>query len=65
MAAMTVAVAVGGAGVGAKAAALQRVLPGMAHYDVGGFRLNLRSGVRVAPSAIELVSISADGRLIR
>lgn len=65
IAAKTLAEAVRRAGRGAKAAALQRVLPGMAHYDVGGFRLNLRSGVREATSAIELVSISADGRLIR
>lgn len=37
----------------------------MQDYDVGGFRLNLRGGVNEATAAIDLVSISADGRVIR
>ncbi|MFT4265684.1 MAG: ABC transporter substrate-binding protein [Xenophilus sp.] len=65
IAAKTFAEAARRAGRGANGAALQRALAGMAQHDVGGFRLNLRSGVREASSAIELVSISADGRVIR
>ena len=53
------------AGRGANGATLARTLAGMAHYDVGGFRLHLRAGVRESTTAIELVSISADGRIIR
>lgn len=50
---------------GGRGAALARTLAGTPSYDVGGFRLNLRAGVREARSAIELVSIGADGRVIR
>ncbi|MDA7418211.1 ABC transporter substrate-binding protein [Xenophilus arseniciresistens] len=53
------------AGRGANGAMLARALSGMPNYDVGGFRLNLRAGPREATSAIELVSIGADGRIIR
>ncbi|MDQ7999752.1 MAG: ABC transporter substrate-binding protein [Pseudomonadota bacterium] len=50
---------------GGRGPTLARTLAGMTNYDAGGFRLNLRAGVREATSAIELVSISADGRVIR
>jgi len=66
IAAKTLAEAVRRAGRGAGGgAALQRALAGMGHFDVGGFRVSLRSGVREAAAAVELVAISADGRLIR
>lgn len=50
---------------GGRGPTLARTLAGMTTYDVGGFRLNLRAGVREATSAIDLVSITADGRVIR
>ena len=65
IAAKTLCEAVRRTGRGANSATLARTLAGMEHYDVGGFRLNLRAGVRQATTAIELVSISADGRIIR
>ncbi|WP_225782952.1 ABC transporter substrate-binding protein [Xenophilus sp. Marseille-Q4582] len=65
IAAKTLCEAVRRTGRGATSAALARTLAGMTHYAVGGFRLNLRAGVREATTAIELVSISADGRIIR
>ncbi len=46
-------------------AALQRTLSGMTAYDVGGFRINLRAGVRDAAWGIELVTVTADGRVVR
>ncbi|MGJ7492137.1 ABC transporter substrate-binding protein [Variovorax sp. ZT4R33] len=45
--------------------ALQRTLTGMTAYDVGGFRLNLRAGARDAAWGIELVTVTADGRVVR
>ena len=45
--------------------AMQRTLTAMQGYDAGGFRVNLRGTVREAAAAIDLVSISADGRVIR
>ncbi|RZL61477.1 MAG: ABC transporter substrate-binding protein [Variovorax sp.] len=39
--------------------------PAMQGYDAGGFRVNLRGATREAAAAIDLVSISADGRVIR
>ena len=45
--------------------ALQRSLTSMTSYDVGGFRLNLRAGVRDSAWAIDLVTVTADGRVVR
>jgi ABC-type branched-subunit amino acid transport system substrate-binding protein len=45
--------------------ALQRTLTGMTAYDVGGFRINLRAGARDAAWGIELVTVTADGRVVR
>lgn len=50
---------------GGRGPTLARTLSGMTTYDVGGFRLNLRAGMRETMSAIDLVSITADGRVIR
>jgi len=52
-------------GRGAGRATLQRTLAGMTGHDVGGYRLPLRAGIRDATSVIDLVSITADGRIIR
>lgn len=53
------------AGAGFSRATAQRTLAGMNGFDVGGLRMQLQAGVRESGWAIELVSISADGRLIR
>ena len=46
-------------------ASLQRVMAGMTDYDVGGFRINLRPGLRDPARTIDLISITADGRVLR
>jgi ABC-type branched-subunit amino acid transport system substrate-binding protein len=46
-------------------AALQKSLAGMADYDVGGFRVNLRAGVREAVRSIDLVTLTPEGRVVR
>ncbi|GAA4351689.1 ABC transporter substrate-binding protein [Variovorax defluvii] len=53
------------AGRGFTPAALQRVMAGMTDYDVGGFRINLRPGLRDPQRTIDLISITADGRVLR
>ena len=53
------------AGRGADRAALARAMGTVTDYDVGGFRLNLRAGVRDVSRPIDLVTITADGRVIR
>ncbi|MBA2963497.1 MULTISPECIES: ABC transporter substrate-binding protein [Ramlibacter] len=46
-------------------AALQKTMAAMTDYDVGGFRINLRAGVRDSVRTVDLVSITADGRIVR
>jgi ABC-type branched-subunit amino acid transport system substrate-binding protein len=53
------------AGRGFTPAALQRVMAGMTDYDVGGFRINLRPGLRDPARTIDLISITKDGRVLR
>jgi len=53
------------AGRGFNTASLLRVMSGMTDYDVGGFRINLRPGLRDSVRSIDLISISADGRVLR
>ncbi len=65
IAAKTFAEAVRRAGKGFDAASLQKTLAGMTDYDVGGFRVNLRAGVRDAVRTIDLVTVTADGRVLR
>jgi ABC-type branched-subunit amino acid transport system substrate-binding protein len=67
IAAKTLAEAVRRAGVGARIdkAALQKTMTSMTDYDVGGFRINLRAGVRDSIRAIDLVSITPDGKIVR
>jgi ABC-type branched-subunit amino acid transport system substrate-binding protein len=52
-------------GKGFDSAALQKTLAGMTDYDVGGFRVNLRAGVRDAVRSIDLVTVTADGKVLR
>jgi ABC-type branched-subunit amino acid transport system substrate-binding protein len=67
IAAKTLAEGVKRAGVGTRfdKAALQRTLAAMDNYDVGGFRVNLRAGVRDSVRAIDLVTITPDGKIVR
>ena len=46
-------------------AALQKAMTGMTDYDVGGFRVNLRPPLHDAARAVDLVYITADGRVLR
>jgi len=52
-------------GKNADHAALQRTMTGMTDYDVGGFRINLRAGMRDSVRAIDLVTITPDGKIVR
>lgn len=65
IAAKAAAEAVRRAGKGFTPAALQRVMTGMTDYDVGGFRINLRPGLRDPARNIDLISITAEGRILR
>ena len=65
IAAKTLAEAVRRAGKGADKAGLQRAMGTMTDYDVGGFRINLRAGVRDSVRAIDLVTITPDGKIVR
>ncbi len=65
IAAKALAEAVRRAGKNSDKAALQKAMASMTDYDVGGFRLNLRAGVRDAARAIDLVTITADGKVLR
>jgi len=67
IAAKTMAEAVKRSGVGTRfdKAALQRTMSSMTDYDVGGFRINLRAGVRDSVRAIDLVTITPDGKVVR
>ena len=65
IAAKTLAEAVRRAGKGADKAALQKAMTSMTDYDVGGFRINLRAGVRDSVRAIDLVTITPDGKIVR
>ncbi len=53
------------AGPGVIRTTLPRTLASMTDYDVGGFRLHLRAGVRDSAWSIDLVTVTADGRVIR
>lgn len=65
IAAKTLAEAVRRSGKPGDKAALQNTMAGMNNYDVGGFRINLRAGVRDSVRAIDLVTITGDGKVIR
>ncbi len=61
IAAKTLSEAVRRAGKNWDRAALLKTMASMHDYDVGGFRINLRPGLR----AIDLVTITADGKIVR
>jgi len=65
IAAKALAEAVRRAGKGSDTAGLQRAMGTMTDYDVGGFRINLRAGVRDSVRAIDLVTITPDGKIVR
>ena len=65
IAAKTLAEAVRRAGKGWDKAGLQKTMASMTDYDVGGFRINLRAGIRDSVRAIDLVTITPDGKVVR
>ena len=65
IAAKTLAEAVRRAGKTNETAALLKAMASMTDYDVGGFRINLRAGIRDSVRAIDLVTITADGKIVR
>lgn len=46
-------------------AGLQRAFESMTDYDMGGFRVNLRAKKYESVRAVDLVTITADGRVVR
>jgi ABC-type branched-subunit amino acid transport system substrate-binding protein len=44
---------------------LKKTMAAMTDYDVGGFRINLKAGVRDSVRAIDLVTITPDGKIVR
>lgn len=65
IAAKTLAEAIRRAGKGTDKAGLQKAMTSMTDYDVGGFRINLRAGIRDSVRAIDLVTITPDGKIVR
>jgi branched-chain amino acid transport system substrate-binding protein len=65
IAAKTLSEAVRRAGRNWDKAGLQKAMASMTDYDVGGFRINLRAGVRDSIRAIDLVTITPDGKVVR
>lgn len=65
IAARTLAEAVRRSGKPGDTAALQKALAAMPDYDAGGFRVNLRAAVRDPGRAVDLVTITPDGRVLR
>jgi branched-chain amino acid transport system substrate-binding protein len=65
IAAKTLVEAVRRAGKGWDKTGLQKTMASMTDYDVGGFRINLRAGIRDSVRAIDLVTITADGKVVR
>lgn len=53
------------AGPTANRASLQKAMAGMGAFDVGGFRINLRPPLHDAARAVDLVYITAEGRVLR
>ncbi|HVZ46868.1 MAG TPA: ABC transporter substrate-binding protein [Ramlibacter sp.] len=65
IAAKTLSEAVHRAGKNLDKASLQRAMAAMTDYDVGGFRINLRAGVHDSVRAIDLVTITPEGKVVR
>ena len=65
IAAKALAEAVRRAGAAPARAALVKAMAGMNDYDVGGFRINLRPPQRDSSRSVDLVYITAEGRVLR
>ncbi|RZL95401.1 MAG: ABC transporter substrate-binding protein [Variovorax sp.] len=65
IAAKAMAEAVRRAGAAPARAALVKAMAAMNDYDVGGFRINLRPPLRDASRSVDLVYITAEGRVLR
>ena len=65
IAAKSLGEAVRRAGPAPTRAALLKAMTGMVDYDVGGFRINLRPPLRDANRSVDLVYITAEGRVLR
>jgi branched-chain amino acid transport system substrate-binding protein len=65
IAAKTLVEAVRRAGKSLDRAGLQKAMTAMTDYDVGGFRINLRAGVRDSVRAVDLVTITPEGKIVR
>jgi branched-chain amino acid transport system substrate-binding protein len=65
IAAKALAEAVRRAGKSWDKAALLKAMATMNDFDMGGFRVNLRAGVRDSIRSIDLVTITADGKIVR
>lgn len=65
IAAKALSEAVRRAGKNTDKAGLQKAMASMSDYDVGGFRINLRAGMRDSIRAIDLVTITPDGKIVR
>ncbi|MBS0341137.1 MAG: ABC transporter substrate-binding protein [Proteobacteria bacterium] len=65
IAAKTLGEAVRRNGAGLNRASMQKALNSLGDLDVGGYRLRLRAGVHDSAWAIDLVTVTADGRVIR
>ncbi|MBS0451640.1 MAG: ABC transporter substrate-binding protein [Proteobacteria bacterium] len=65
IAAKTLGEAVRRNGAGLNRASMQKALNSLGELDVGGYRLRLRAGVHDSAWAIDLVTVTADGRVIR
>lgn len=50
---------------GGKASGLSQAFAGMSNHDVGGFRVNLRAARNEGVRAVDLVTITGDGRVVR
>lgn len=65
IAAKTLAEAARRAGPAPSRPVLLKAMAGITDYDVGGFRINLRPPLHDAARAVDLVYITADGRVLR
>ena len=65
IAAKTLSEAIRRAGKNWDKESLKKTMAAMTDYDVGGFRINLKAGVRDSVRAIDLVTITPDGKIVR
>ena len=65
IAAKALAEAVRRAGKVGERPALVKAMVSMSDYDMAGFRVNLRAGIRDSVRAVDLVTITPDGKVVR